>query len=258
MGKMPLEDLGLLLKMMAQPFDAYVSLESALNSKFRGHDTRDWKEWSSFSTTNADEVPLNAERALVSRIKSSHRGIGQRKALKHLVAGAPDQAYLNEICTLLSLERLELEYPVTAKSLDALKALQGLRHLSIDSPRNITDFTPLLGLPSLKILLITNAKHMTDLDWLAGAHHLEVIGIEGSMWTDQKIPTLKPLAGLANLQAFFATSTRLGNKDLSPLAECPKLEYLGCARFAPRIEFERLHSLKPSLICSWFRPERWN
>jgi hypothetical protein len=242
---------------MTGPFDEALRDESALNSKFRGHDSRDWQEWSTFSTQVATEVPLNAERAWVTRIKSSHRGIGDRQSLKHLVAGAVDQPYLDEICTIAGLERLELEYPVTAASFEGLRALRSLRHLSIDSPRKVSDFLPLLDLPALKTLLITNAKHMADIEWLGGAHHLEVIGIEGSMWTAQRIATLRPLAGLTRLQAFFATSTRLGDKDLSPLALCPSLQFLGCAQFAPRAEFERLHSMKPELVCGWFRPEMW-
>jgi hypothetical protein len=77
------------------------------------------------------------------------------------------------------------------------------------------------------------------------------------MWTPQPIPTLKPIAGLRSLRAFFAVSTRLGDQDLSPLADCPMLEFLGCARIAARGEFERLKTLKPDLICAWFRPGQW-
>ncbi|MBM1172050.1 hypothetical protein [Microvirga arabica] len=242
---------------MTVPYDTFLSLVSALNSQFRGHDTRDWQEWQAFATTSAAEVPVDADRAWLSRVKASHRGIAKNKRLKHLIAGAVDQDYLDEICTLGGLERLELEYPVTAINLAGLRALRNLRHLSIDSPRNITDFAPLLDLPSLRTLLMTNAKHMADITWLSGAHHLEVIGIEGSTWTDQKIPSLAPLAGLKGLRAFLAVSTRLDDKDLSPLAECPNLEFLHCAMIAPREEFERLHRRMPNVVCSWFRPERW-
>lgn len=241
---------------MTEAFEPSASLESTLNARFRGH--LDWAEWNAFATSDADELAFDAECAWLSRVKSSHRGIADRQALKHLVAGAADQAYLDEICTINALERLDLEYPVTARRLDGLRALKRLRHLSIDSPRHVTDFTPLLDLPSLKTLLITNAKHMVDISWLAGADHLEVLGVEGSMWTVQKIPTLKPLAGLRSMRAFLAVSTRLADHDLSPLAECPRLEFLGCARLAPRDEFERLHDMKPDLICTWFRPEIWS
>lgn len=232
-------------------------LHAILNDRFRGHDTRNWAEWATFATEDAAEVPPDADRAWLRRVKRSHRGIGERRALKHLIASSVDQPFLDEICALDALERLELESPVTAKDLSGLRSLTGLRHLSIDSPRNVTEFSPLQDLPSLRTLLITNAKHMDDIAWLAGAHHLEVIGIEGSTWTTQRIPTLAPLAGLEGLRAFLAVSTRLGDEDLSPLARCTRLEFLGCARFAPREEFERLHARKPDLVCRWFLPTAW-
>jgi hypothetical protein len=235
----------------------HCDMDDALNHRFRGLDARDWNEWGAIAREDAGGVPHDATRACVRRVKTSHRGIGERKALRDLIAGAADQDYLDEICTLEGLERLELAWPLTASRLDGLRALKNLRHLKIESPRNVTDFTPLLGLPSLRTLIIENAKHMADIEWLADAHHLEVIGIEGSMWTMQKVPTLRPLAGLAGMRAFFATAVRLGEKNLFPLAECPALEYLSCARFAPRKEFEMLQNLKPDLVCCWFDAPTW-
>lgn len=243
--------------MMTDADHDIVSLESRLNEKFRGHDTRDWDAWRGLWTANAQDVPIDAQRAWVSRVKASHRGIGQRQHLTHVIAGAANQAFLEEICAIEGLERLELEDPVTATNLAPLAKLTRLGHLSIDSPRAIADFSPLIDLPSLRTLLITNAKHMVDIGWLRDAHHLEVIGIEGGMWSPQTIASLAPLNELTSLRAFLATSTRLGDTDLSPLATCPKLEFLGCAQFAPRAAFERLHTQRPDLVCDWFRPEMW-
>ena len=98
---------------------------------------------------------------------------------------------------------------------------------------------------------------MVDIAWLSEAHHLEVIGIEGSMWTAQRIPSLAPLAGLKGLRAVLAVSTHLDDKDLAPLAECPNLEFLHCAMIASWEEFERLQRSMPTLVCTWFRPESW-
>lgn len=85
---------------------------------------------------------------------------------------------------------------MVAKNLTPLLRLGKLTFLSIDSPRHIAGFRPLLELPALRTRIITNPKKMTDLEWLDGAHHLEVIGIDGGMWSPYKIPTLQPLAGL--------------------------------------------------------------
>ena len=49
-----------------------------------------------------------------------------------------------------------------------------------------------------------------------------------------------------------APSVRLADKDLTPLANCPNLRYLQCARFAPKKRFEELKALRPDIECLWF------
>ncbi|TNC61417.1 hypothetical protein [Rubellimicrobium roseum] len=229
-----------------------------LNNKVRGHVERDWEDWRTnhFFGETAD-IPLTATRAWIARAKLNYRGVGRRTALRHLIATNVDQFFLDEISQLDELERLELEWPMVADNLAPLLGLRRLRFLSLDSPRKITDFTPLLQLPALRTLLITNPKRMASLDWLRDAHHLEVIGIEGGMWSPYKIPSLKPLAGLRSLRAFLGVSTTLADKQLMPLADCPNLEFLKIARVAPREQFERLHAVKPNLVCTWFRSDMW-
>jgi hypothetical protein len=114
-----------------------------------------------------------------------------------------------------------------------------------------------LALSSLRTLLITNAKRMTNIEWLSGAHHLEVIGIEGAIDSESEIESLEPLAGLRSLRAFFGVSTWLADKRLTPLAQCPALEYVSIARCASRSEFEMLHLAQPNLVCQWFDAEAW-
>ena len=232
------------------------NLESELNASFRGH--RDWEEWSrKYVWKNANEIPEDAERAGLRREKFNYRGISVRAGLRDLVASNVDQPFLEEIGELGDLERLDLEWPLVAIDLTPLLGLKRLRHLAIDSPRKISDFRQLLKLPALTTLMLTAAKLMTDIEWLRDAHHLEVIGVEGGMWSPQKIPSLKPLAGLRSLRAFLGTSIQLAEKELMPLAECPQLEFIGMAAAAPRSEFERLHAARPDIICTWFRPEPW-
>lgn len=233
-------------------------LASTFNDRFRGHDNRNWDEWqTAHAYASAAEIPPNAERAWIGRQNLNYRGIGERTKLRHLIASNVDQSFLNEIGELPELERLELEWPMVASDLAPLLRLSRLAFLSIDSPRKIDDFAPLLQIPSLRTLLITNPKKMANLDWLAEGHHLEVIGIEGGMWTPFKISTLEPLAGLQSLRAFLGTSTKLADQNLMPLAQCPNLAFLGIACAAPRDEFIRLQQARPDLICEWFRDEQW-
>ncbi|HVF38127.1 MAG TPA: hypothetical protein VNA29_09340, partial [Sphingomicrobium sp.] len=73
----------------------------------------------------------------------------------------------------------------------------------------------------------------------------------------QKIPSLEPIGGLRSLRALFATSVQLADKSLLPLAQCPALRFIGCARFAPRQSFEELRQARPDLVCGWFDEDRW-
>jgi hypothetical protein len=239
--------------------DTYPSLGSALNDRYRGHNERNWEEWNArYLYSTAADIPDAADKALLGRQeKHSYHGIGTKTKLRHLIVGNVDQACLEEVGELSGLERLELEYPVVATDLSPLLGLRSLRFLSIDSPRKLADFSALLQLPALRTLLLTNAKLMTDIGWLREARQLEVIGIEGGMWSTYTIPSLQPLRGLPGLQALLTASTRLTNKSLSPLAECPRLKFIGTARFAPREEFERLHKARPDIYCDWFQPRLW-
>lgn len=243
---------------MTAAFDTYPSLEMAFSDRFRGHGERDWDEWAErhFYETVAD-IPAQADQVWLNRQKLNYRKIGDHKAIKHLIAAKVDQAFLGEIGKLSGLQRLELEWPFLAADLTPLLSLGHLEHLSIDSPRNLSDLSPLLKLPRLKTLLITNAKKMPNIEWLREAHHLEVIGIEGAIDCDYTIANLAPLAGLRSLRAFLGVSTRLADKSLMPLAECPKLEFLAIARCAPRSEFEHLHRVRPDIFCRWFDPKAW-
>ena len=244
---------------MQNEMSTFPTLGMALNARYRGHDDRDWQEWQAkHFYRDASVVPGDADRVWLGReSKLSHRGLAEKQAIRHLIVGNADQACLEEIGQLQDLERLELEYPMLAADLSPLLDLPRLRHLSIDSPRKLADFSPLLQLPALRTLILTNAKKMTDLEWLSSAHHLEVLGIEGGMWSTMTIPSLSPLAGLSSLQAFLGTSTKLLDKNLMPLAECPSLKFIGIARVAPRDEFERLSEARPDVYCDWFRPEMW-
>lgn len=234
------------------------TLESALNARFRGHVGRDFSEWREKHAYNeAHDIPVDAKNAWIGRQKLNYRGLDERNNLRHLISGNIDQPFLDEIGKLTNLERLEFEWPMVAKDLTPLLGLKKLTFLSIDSPRNISDFRPLLELPALRTLIITNPKRMANLDWLREAHHLEVIGIEGGMWSPYELASLEPLAGLRALTAFLGVSTTLADKSLAPLSHCPNLAYLGIACVAPKAEFDRLKAARPALICDWFRSDMW-
>lgn len=209
------------------------------------------------NSEKTEDVGPFEECVILNRTGNSHRGIAQYRQVRALLAGSANQDFLEEIGHLGSLEYLELAWPTTAKDLSPLRNLKELRVLKIDSPRNIVDFSIIAQLPKLERLFIENAKHMSGLDWIEPLRdRLTVLGIEGSMYTKQKIPSLAPLQGFA-LQALFLTSTRMGDQSFVPLHDMQTLRYLGTALNAPRDEFEALHTALPDLQCDWFNPEAW-
>lgn len=237
-----------------QKSDASVR-QDRLREKYYPYITSIWPVADRFE--DAARIPKDAKAVQLRRVKKSHRGIAKVTGLEGLVAEAADQAFLEEICELDNLRYLYLGWPTTAKDLAPLTRLEKLRFLKIDSPRNIADFTSLTQLPRLEALFIENAKHLAALDWLAPlAGQLKVLGIEGSLDTNQKIESLAPLAGF-DLEALFLTSTRIADQDLTPLHGMTNLRYLRTAINAPRAQFEALHAALPECECQWFDPAAW-
>lgn len=222
---------------------------------YHPHITKLWRDAARFD--DIEKIPPDAEAVQFRREKKSHRGISRFSGLRGLLAEATDQDFLDELCQLGQLEYLDLAWPTTAKDLTPLTQLERLQFLRIDSPRNIGNFTPLLRLPRLEALIIENAKHLTTLEWLKPlAAQLKVLGIEGSMNTDQRIESLAPIADF-QLEALLLVSTRLEDQDFTPLHNMKSLRFFETALNAPRREFEALQTALPDLFCSWFYPEKW-
>lgn len=215
-----------------------------LNERYR--ERRTWPG----CVTSISEIHSDTERVHLYREQKSHRGIKKLKATRELLAKQVDQDFLDEICELDSLKYLEMEV-VTAPDISPLLKLPQLRYLKIYGLRNARDLSALTKITSLRKLFIENTRHLHDLEFLGSAQPLEAIGIEGSMYTKQKIYSLKPLSNLKTLQAIFLSSVQLTDKNLDYLASLPQLNFLSCARFAPKSNFESLRNLMPDLVCNW-------
>lgn len=204
------------------------------------------------------QIGVEADVGVHRREKESFRGISTRTNLRILTASAVTQDFLDEICELENLEWLTLEWPVTAQSLEGLVRLRKLNRLKLDSPRNITDFTPLTRIPALTRLEIENAKHLHDLRWIRPLKdRLEMLGLDGSINSTQKIASLDPLDGFAFARLSLVGAS-VADKDLSPLITCRNLRQLDCAKAVSSFEgFMALADARPDLACQWFDPDRW-
>jgi hypothetical protein len=208
-----------------------------------------WPKWVG-PVTRPEDIPARKDRAIFHREKTSYRGLATKTNLKRLLAHKVDQDFFEEVCQLKGLEYLELHL-VTADDFSSISKLENLQTIKLHDVRRPAGFECLLTQTGLRKLFIENARHLSSLDFLSDAHHLESIGIEGNMWTKQKVDSLEPLSGLTGLEALFMTTVQLRDKDLSGLAACPKLRLFECARFAPKVQFDNLRALMPDLQCIW-------
>lgn len=220
-----------------------------MNYRKRYGSAQNWKKWK-HGQESLNDIKENQEYVSFYRKKNSHKGISKFKKIKYLIANQVNSSFLEEICELSNIEYLNLEV-VTAESLECLENLPQLKTLYLYGPRKISDFSPLLHLPSLQNLFIENAKHLSTLDCFSEAHKLIALGVEGSMYTKQKIDSLKPLSGLKRLEAIFMASVQLRDKNLQYLASIPNLRVLDAARFAPKKKFVELRAIMPDLDCNW-------
>jgi Leucine-rich repeat (LRR) protein len=210
---------------------------------------KEWLDWPECVTCVSD-IDASSDAVHFYREKNSFKGIYKFTNITRLLAKQVNQEFLNEISQLTNLEYLELE-TVTAQTIGKLAVLPKLRFLKIQGARNAVDFAVLLDIVTLQKLFIETAKHLKSIDFISNAHQLVVLGIDGGMYTKQKLESVRAISGLKNLRALYLTSVQLVDKNLDYLSTNPKLTYLRCARFAPKSSFDSLKDLMPNINCSW-------
>ncbi len=86
---------------------------------------------------------------------------------------------------------------------------------------------------------------------------LDILGLDGSINTTQKLESLDPLDGFA-FRKLSMVSASVKDKDLSPLITCRNLKELSCAKAVSTFEgFMSLADARPDLECQWFDPDWW-
>jgi hypothetical protein len=210
---------------------------------------REWTDWPNCVTSVSDITEIS-NTVHFYREKNNFKGISKFKKITKLLAKQVNQEFLNEILELENLEYLELE-TVTAKTIGKLSELPKLRYLKIQGIRKASDFVKLIDIISLEKLFIESAKQLQSIDFISDAKQLVVLGIEGGMYNNQKLDSLKAISGLSNLEALYLSSVQLLDKNLDYLSSNSKLSYLSSARFAPKSSFDSLRNLMPNINCNW-------
>jgi len=208
----------------------------------------------SFSTHHfsVEELPANIDTLRFRRIKNSHRGIGKLRNLKWLLAYCVNQDCLDELAALSNLEVLYIS-ELNATDLSPLKRCRALRNLIIKGATKVPNLDWLDGLPPLESLLLEHFKLVHDLSAVVTLRSIRAFGIEGSMWTKQKVESLSPVSELKQLEALFMANCKADNDGLKPLHKLSNLRCLQAPGFYPDNEFLDLRAALPNLECQWFR-----
>jgi hypothetical protein len=210
-------------------------------------------DWNSLPkhTFTVEGLPDDITSLRFRRVKNSHKGIGRFRNLKLLVAFCVNQDCLDEIATLPSLHTLYVD-ELSATDLTPLRRCHSLRRLVLKGGTKVPSLDWVHNLPPLESLLIENFKLVRDLSALSTLKTIQALGVEGSMWTTQKVFTFSPLAELTQLQAVFITNCRSVRDSLKPFHALRLLKLFEAPGFYPDEDFLALRSALPQLECSWF------
>lgn len=153
-----------------------------------------------------------------------------------------NQKMFEAACRVPNLEGLFVKWS-GIKSIDNLRLLKKLRHLHLGSSSQVESIDVLGELESLITLDLQQLNRISDFNIVSKLSTLEGLGIDGSVWTAQKIDTLKPLSNLRDLKYLTLINTRLKDKSFDPLLNLSELVRFESSWNYPEAEFEKLKSL---------------
>lgn len=163
-----------------------------------------------------------------------------------VLATRTNQQLINAACQLSSLAHLRIGWG-GAKTLEPITNLRNLTSLEIGSAPSLTGLDALKSLKNLKKLKIENVKEAQDLRFVSDIETLTDFGICGSMWTDQRVESLWPVAKLQGLETLHLIATRILHDGLTPIHGMPNLKELNASFYYSASEFAALRSATPSL-----------
>ena len=118
-----------------------------------------------------------------------------------------NQEMFDAVCTLPNLEGLWIKWS-DIKSIKEIRKLKKLKFLRIGSSTQLNDISVLSAMNQLLWLELENLKEISDFSVIDNLVNLRGLAIEGSMWTTQRIDSLRCLKNLGNLAYLSLGNTR--------------------------------------------------
>lgn len=153
-----------------------------------------------------------------------------------------NQEMFEAACNMENLEGLYIKWS-GIKQLDSLIKLKNLKHLHLGSSAQVESIRVFKNINWLTTLNLEQLNKVTDFDDIAGMTNLNGLGVDGSIWTAQKIETLHPFGQLKGLKYLTLTNTRAKDKSFDPILNLRELIRFNSSWNYPETEFEKLKSL---------------
>ncbi len=121
--------------------------------------------------------------------------------------------------------------------------LKQLEHLHIGSSGQVEDIKVFRDINWLTTLNLDQLNKVSDFSDIGNMTNLQGLGIDGSIWTTQKIESLKPIENLTNLKYLSLTNTRILDKSFDPILKLKELVRFNSSWNYPESEFDKLKAL---------------
>jgi hypothetical protein len=168
-----------------------------------------------------DLAALPGLRTLAAEWSTVEETIDQPGSLEELTLMEYDGTSLRPLATQPSLAEVRIKVAPLLEILDGAEALPALAILRIAAARELNDLTALASVAlSLRELELQSCLEIVTLGDLVGLRNLRFLGVSDC----GRIESLHPVAELKDVEKLHAWgSTRIMDKDLSPLLHLPRL-----------------------------------
>ncbi len=151
------------------------------------------------------------------------------------------------VAELHSVEHLNYSI-AKIQTLEPLKHLRCIRSFNLERATSLRDPHVIGEWTELECLALQNIKALHEIEWIAKLPKIRHLRINGSMWTTQKLQSLKPLASLPTLEWVELRNCKVEDKEsIFVLAELPNLKTFISAEYWPRGHLTRLSEMRPDM-----------
>jgi hypothetical protein len=173
---------------------------------------------------------------------------------------AGDLAYIEKVsqkefdalCDILRVRKIQL-YGVRAADLSGLKKIFHLCELSIIWNTKISDVSFLEKNEKIRALIFYDTPRINNIDVLQTLLNLEYLKFSGGLWTQNRIPSLAPIAVIPSLKELILTSVKVEDGSLRPLVASRNLKNLSISNQFATEEYAYVSVKRPDIVCSRFQ-----